>query len=45
MIAPLPALDSIESPLIFVATIFAKMLEPYGKLNGAATKLATAITH
>jgi len=35
IIAPFPDSDCIELPLIFVAIIFAYMLEPHGRLNGA----------
>jgi len=38
MIAPLPALESVESPLEFVALTLAKTLEPHGRLNGAAIR-------
>jgi hypothetical protein len=43
IIAPLPALDNVEMPLEFVAFTFAKMLEPYARLNGEATRSDTDI--
>jgi hypothetical protein len=44
MIAPLFASDSVEVPLTLVARIFAKTLDPQGKLKGAAFKTEAGIS-
>ena len=45
IIAPLPAFDCVELPLIFVAVILAKTLDPQVKLYGDAYKVATGMLH
>ena len=45
IIAPLPAFDYVELPLIFVAITFAKTLDPQGRLYGDDRNTATGILH
>ena len=35
IIAPFPGVDASEGPTMLVAIIFAKMLDPHGRENGA----------
>ena len=41
--APFPYADSTELPYWFEAMIFAKMLEPQGRLNGACLSVEIGI--
>jgi len=42
---PRPRLDSLESPILFVAIILANTSVPQVKLNGEASSTATGIVH
>jgi hypothetical protein len=43
--APFPALDVEELPIMFVAIIVAQTLDPQGRLKGEATRVATGMIH
>lgn len=43
IIAPLPAFDSVDAPFSLIATIFAKIDEPYGSEQGAALRVETGM--
>jgi len=43
MVAPLPTLETKEFPYKFVAYTLAKILDPQGRLNGAALRVAVGI--
>jgi hypothetical protein len=45
IIAPLPAGELWETPMIFVAVTFANTLEPQTRLKGASCKVANGIVH
>lgn len=43
MTAPLPALDFVDEPILFVATTYAQTLEPVPKSNGLDMRFVTDI--